>query len=176
MFGLNAIGGAISITMKDGFNYQGSEVDLRAGSFGRTQGSLPNRPAQLARLPPISPLKARIDDGWRDNSESRVRRMYADLGYKTEDIEFHVNFTAAKNFVGAVTAAPVELLALDYARTFTSPQTTENDVKMVSANGTVTVTDTPKISAIAYHRTFKQNRIDGNILDADRLRRRHIMP
>ena len=36
-FGLNALGGAISILMKDGFSYQGGEVDIMAGSFGRKQ-------------------------------------------------------------------------------------------------------------------------------------------
>ena len=36
-FGLNALGGAISILMKDGFSYQGGEVDVMAGSFGRRQ-------------------------------------------------------------------------------------------------------------------------------------------
>ena len=35
-FGLNALGGAVSILMKDGFSYQGGEVDVMAGSFGRT--------------------------------------------------------------------------------------------------------------------------------------------
>jgi iron complex outermembrane recepter protein len=166
VFGLNAIGGAISIGMKDGFNYQGSEVDVRFGSFGRKQGSFQTGQRSGAVAAYLA-VEGALDDGWRENSESRIRRMYADLGYKTEGVEFHVNFTAAKNFVGAVTAAPVELLALDFARTFTSPQTTNNDVTMVSANGTVSVTDTLKLSAISYHRTFKQNRIDANLLDAD---------
>jgi iron complex outermembrane recepter protein len=165
VFGLNAIGGAISIAMKDGFNYQGSEVDVRFGSFGRAQGTFQTGQRSGAVAAYLA-VEGALDDGWRDNSESRIRRMYADLGYKDEDVEFHVNFTGAKNFVGAVTAAPVELLARDYARTFTSPQVTTNDVKMVSANGTLTVSDTLKLSAVAYHRTFKQNRLDANLLDA----------
>ena len=32
-YGLNALGGAIAIQMKNGFNYQGSEVEARGGSF-----------------------------------------------------------------------------------------------------------------------------------------------
>ncbi len=38
-FGLNALGGAINIQMKDGFTYQGAEVNVMGGSFGRFQGS-----------------------------------------------------------------------------------------------------------------------------------------
>ena len=39
-FGLNALGGAISIGLKDGFSAPGGEADLSGGSFGRRQGSL----------------------------------------------------------------------------------------------------------------------------------------
>jgi len=37
IFGLNAIGGAITMTMKNGFTWQGFEGDVRGGSFGRAQ-------------------------------------------------------------------------------------------------------------------------------------------
>ena len=35
VFGLNAIGGAISIEMKNGFIWSGAEAEVRGGSFGR---------------------------------------------------------------------------------------------------------------------------------------------
>ena len=38
-FGLNALGGALSIQMKDGFTYQGAEINTMAGSYGRVQSS-----------------------------------------------------------------------------------------------------------------------------------------
>ena len=47
VFGLNAIGGAATIVMRDGFNFQGVEVDSRYGSFGHIQGSL-SPPARVA--------------------------------------------------------------------------------------------------------------------------------
>jgi outer membrane receptor protein involved in Fe transport len=34
VYGLNALGGAISVTMKNGFTYQGAEVEGSGGSFG----------------------------------------------------------------------------------------------------------------------------------------------
>ena len=39
-FGLNALGGSISVEMKNGFNYQGAEMELMGGSFGRINSSL----------------------------------------------------------------------------------------------------------------------------------------
>ena len=34
-FGLNALGGAVNVQMKDGFTYQGAEINTMGGSFGR---------------------------------------------------------------------------------------------------------------------------------------------
>jgi iron complex outermembrane recepter protein len=165
VFGLNAIGGAISIGMKDGFNSEGTEIDVRGGSFGRIQGAF-STGQRSGAVAAFVALEGAHDDGWRENSPADIKRMYVDLGYKTKEAEFHINFTGAENFVGAVTAAPVELLDLDYTRTYTFPQTTNNDLKMVSVNGTVSVTDTLKLSGLAYRRKFTQKHIDANIVDA----------
>src|SRR5256884_4055703 len=35
IYGLNALGGALSLEMKNGFTYQGAEAEARGGSFGR---------------------------------------------------------------------------------------------------------------------------------------------
>ena len=47
LFGLNAIGGALSIEMKNGFTYHGTEAELCGGSYGRIigrrAGRLPGR-------------------------------------------------------------------------------------------------------------------------------------
>ena len=40
IFGLNALGGAVNVTMKNGFTWDGFEADLRGGSFYRAQEEL----------------------------------------------------------------------------------------------------------------------------------------
>ena len=39
-FGLNALGGAVSVRLKNGFTWHGGELQIFGGSFGRIQGSL----------------------------------------------------------------------------------------------------------------------------------------
>ena len=166
VFGLNAIGGAATIVMRDGFNFQGTEIDTRAGSFGRIQGSLATG-ARSGIWGAFVALEGIRDDGFRDFSESEVRRMYADIGVKTSEAEFHLNFTGAKNEVGVTAAAPVQLLDLDWQKTFTSPQTTDNEMAMVSLNGAVKASDTLSFSGVTYFRNFKQRHVDGNIAEAE---------
>jgi outer membrane receptor protein involved in Fe transport len=165
VFGLNAIGGAAVINMRDGFGFHGFETDARAGSNGRYQGSIATG-MQSGGYAAFVALEGIHDDGFRDFSEAQIRRMYADLGVKRDGTELHINFTGAKNDVGVTAAAPVELLDTGWNRVFTSPQTTENEMQMVSINGSVEATPTLKLGGVAYFRHFKQKHDDGNIADA----------
>jgi hypothetical protein len=103
------------------------------------------------------------DDGFRDFSEAEIKRMYADWGVKGDGKEFHLNFSGAKNFVGVTAAAPEDLLDLGWERTYTSPQTTDNEMKMLSLNGSVKVTPSLTLSGVTYYRWFQQEHDDGNI-------------
>ena len=165
-FGLNALGGSVSITMKDGFNFQGVETDFRMGSYGRAQGSV-QAGQQSGNYAAYIAFEDIHDDGWRQLSPADIRRIYADIGFKNHDAEFHANFTGADNFVGVVAATPVEMLEQSYSSVFTNPQTTQNDMAMGSVNGSVNVSDTLKISGVSYYRRFNQHHVDGNGSDAE---------
>jgi iron complex outermembrane receptor protein len=164
VFGLNALGGAISFDMKDGFNYHGTEIDVRGGSFGRIQESLQTG-QQSGHVAAYVALENINDDGWRQFSPATINRMYADLGFKGDGSEFHVNFTGARNSYGVTAAAPEELLDLGWDRAYTSPQVTDNQMAMASANGSVKATPTTTISGVTYCRHFDQKHIDGNVAD-----------
>jgi outer membrane receptor protein involved in Fe transport len=167
VYGLNALGGAVGITMRDGFNFQGVEIDSRFGSFGHAQGSL----AVGARSGAWGAFIAGEyiqDDGYRDFSEAEIKRMYADIGVKGDGSEFHLNYTGASNEVGVTAAAPEQLLDLGWNRTFTSPQTTENQLSMVSLNGSINVSPSLTFSGVGYYRWFQQRHVDGNIAEGAR--------
>ena len=162
VYGLNALGGAIGITMRDGFNFQGVEIDSRFGSFGHGQGSLAAG-ARSGNWGAFIAGEYIKDGGYRDFSEAEIKRGYADIGVKGDGNEFHLNYTGASNTVGVTAAAPEQLLALGWDRTFTSPQTTDNEMSMLSLNGSVKATSTLTFSGVAYHRWFDQRHVDGNI-------------
>ncbi|MTD94226.1 TonB-dependent receptor [Hyphomicrobium sp. xq] len=165
-FGLNALGGAISILMKDGFSYQGGEVDLMAGSFGRKQVGIQAGEA-FGNAGVYVAGEWFEDDGYRDFSESEVRRFYGDIGLKGTFAEVHFNLTAADNHFGATAAAPVELLARSWSNTFTSPQTTDVEVYMPSLSASVKATDTLTLSGVGYYRRFKNRVVDGNVTEIE---------
>jgi iron complex outermembrane recepter protein len=166
-FGLNALGGAVSFQMKDGFTYNGTELDTSGGSYGRVGGSLQYgvRNGEWGLYLAAEGFK---DDGWRYQSPSRLARFYGDLGWKGTDAEIHLVTSAADNYFGVVGPTPVDLLANDYRAIYTWPQRTKNQAELVALNGRYSVTDHWTVQSNLYYRRFHQEHVDGNAADVER--------
>src|SRR6478672_1789274 len=159
-FGLNALGGAVNVQMKDGFNYKGIEVDTMGGSFGRVQSSA-QWGKQYDNFAVYGALEGLHDSRFRNFSASDVRRFYGDVGHKSDTSEFHVNMGVANNNFGATATVPIELLQQYYGATYTTPQTTTNQVGYVNVTGKVEATPTWTIAGSAYVRAFDHKAVDG---------------
>jgi iron complex outermembrane recepter protein len=166
VFGLNAIGGAISIDMKNGFTYQGTQFEGLTGSFGRATATAQSG-IQNGNFAIYAAADATNDHGWRDfSSASYLRRMYVDMGHRGEQTEFHLMFTGADNNIGAVAATPVQLLNQRWSTVYTWPQTIRQQLAFLQGTGSWKPTDTLSFQGVGYYRGFWQARIDGNTTDA----------
>jgi outer membrane receptor protein involved in Fe transport len=161
-FGLNALGGAIDIQMKDGFNYHGTELSVMGGSFGRIQGSAQWGKQIDNNYAVYGALEGAHDDGYRNFSESDIRRFYGDVAYKNDVSEFHLNMGAADNTFGATGTVPAELLQQYWGATYTTPQTSHNQVGYFNLTGKVEATPSWTIEGSAHLRFYKQDTQDGN--------------
>src|SRR5712664_4100707 len=160
-FGLNALGGAVNVQMKNGFNYHGIEIDTMGGSFGRIQSSA-QWGKQVDDFSVYGALEGLHDDGFRNFSASSVRRFYGDIGHKNDTSEFHVSMGAADNHFGATNTVPIELLQQYYGATYTTPQTSTHRVGYANLTGKVEATPAWTIEGLAYVRVFDQKTLDGN--------------
>jgi outer membrane receptor protein involved in Fe transport len=163
-FGLNALGGAVVMQMKDGFNYHGAEIDTMGGSFGRVQSSL-QWGKQIDNFAVYGALEGVHEDGFRNFQTSNVRRFYGDIGTKSDNAEFHINLGVADNDFGAAATTPAELLQQYWGATYTTPQTTTNKAGYVNLTGKVDATPTWTLEGTAHARLFNQNTQDGNPTD-----------
>ena len=155
-FGLNALGGALSIQMKDGFTYQGAEINTMAGSYGRIQSS-GQWGKQVDNFAIYGAIEGLHDNGFREFSTSNVRRFYGDVGYKTDMSEFHFNMGAADNTFGAAATTPIELLQKNWGAVYTTPQTSENRVGYFNLTGKVELRR-PGPSKVSRMRGFSTSR------------------
>ena len=160
-YGLNALGGALNVQMKDGFNYHGAEIDVMGGSYGRIQSSL-QWGKQINDWAIYGAFEAIHDDGYRMFSESNILRFYGDIGHRTTDSEIYLNMGAANNTFGAAGTTPVELLQTARNADYTTPQTSFNQVGYLNLTGRFDVSPTWTIDANAHYRAFSQHTADGN--------------
>ncbi len=161
VFGLNALGGALSLQMKNGFTWQGVEAQALGGSFGRVSGYF-EYGRQSGDYSLYVTGDAARDGGWRYFSPSWVGRLYGDLGYRSSDAEVHVIATGARTSLGVVGPTPVDLVAQDQRAVFTSPQTTLNEMGSLAFTGRFDVGKTWSIQSNFYLRSFNQKHTDGN--------------
>ena len=87
IFGLNALGGAVTVTMKNGFTWQGFQADLRGGSFGRAQEEV-QYGKQVGDWSVYAAATQINDGGWRVDGASQLSNFYGDVGYKANGFEF----------------------------------------------------------------------------------------
>jgi iron complex outermembrane receptor protein len=174
-FGLNAIGGAVSIEMKNGFTWQGLETSLRGGSYGRVEGALQYG---IRRGPWAAYLATDVerDGGWRFQSASHVERLYADIGYRDGGRELHLVLAGAGDALGVIGPTPIELTRADPRAIFTWPQTTRNQTGSAALNGSVALNDAWTLQGNVYVRVFHQQHVDGNIADFEACSARSSFP
>ncbi|KJC39891.1 TonB-dependent receptor [Bradyrhizobium sp. LTSP857] len=165
-FGLNALGGAVNLLMKDGFTYQGAEIDVMGGSFGRIQGSAQWGKKVDNNWAVYGALEGAHDNGFRNFSSSDIRRFYGDVGYRFEGNEFHINMGVADNHLAGPSTVPVELLQQYWGASYTTPQTNANQIGYINLTGKVEATPTWTFEGTAHVRGFSQKTQDGNPTDA----------
>ena len=167
VFGLNALGGAVNIQMKNGFTYSGTEVEAQGGSYGRAGGS-----AQFGTekdgVGVYLAAQGVKDAGWRYQSPAQVGRFYGDVGWRGDAGEIHAIGAVARNYFGVVGPTPIQLLNQDNKAIYTWPQTTRNDMQLVALNGKVTAPESWTLQSNFYVRRFQQRHVDGNDADVER--------
>ena len=161
VFGLNALGGAVSVQMKNGFTYQGTAAEVQGGSYGRASGVVQHG-SRHGNVAVYAAAEGLTDRGWRYQSPARLKRAYGDLGWLGEGSEIHLSGGVASNFFGVVGPTPVQMLAQDYKSIYTWPQTTKNQMAFGQLNGKFDLFDAWSMQAGAYVRKFRQKHVDGN--------------
>lgn len=161
LFGLNTLGGALSIKTKTGFTNPGHSLEAYTGSFGRDSGTIESggSDGNLAYFVTGSITK---EDGWRDFSPSRVEQFFTNLSYANEDSTLDFGITAVDSDLNGNGASPIELVAADREAVFTHPDNTQNKLRMFTLNGTHWINDTTMLAANTYYRKSDRKSFNGD--------------
>jgi iron complex outermembrane recepter protein len=164
LFGLNALGGAVSVTMKNGFTHQGADAELSGGSFSQRQGA-----AEYGVNNGVFGLYAAArmlnQDGWRLFAQDSVRQYYADLSVRESGLSIDLSYTRADNSLYGQGAAPVQSLAISTENVFTGPQNNINSLNFFTLNTEYKFTDTLAVQSVLYSRDYRQSVANGDNSD-----------
>jgi len=164
VFGLNTLGGALSVKTKSGHDNPGTEFEAYGGSFGRrsfegeTGGDFGNFDYFFAG-------NYFDETGWRDNSPSRVYQGFGKVGWQNEKTDLDLSYTYADTSLWGNGATPESML--DYRREASyTPDYTANLLSFVNLTGTQFLADKLLLSGNAYFRRLSTDVINGNVNDS----------
>ena len=160
-YGLNALGGALALELKNGFDNPGFRGEISGGSFGRYAATAEygaNRGAWAF----YTGATHFSETGWRVASPSEVTQAFADVAYRDEAVDAGLSFTWADTSLNGNAPAPIELLDADRSAVFTFPDTTENRLAFVQGRADVAASDTWSVQVTGYYRDIDRRTLNGD--------------
>lgn len=161
LFGLNTLGGALSVAFKDGFSFQGTELEAQGGSFGRAQGSA-EVGVNNGKVGIYANSEYFREDGWRDFSKSDALNFFGVMSVRGETTDANLRLTAGNTNLRGNGAVPVQLLEQDREQVFTQPDITENRLVMVDGDFSHWVNEAWQVSGNAFFRRLETSGFNGD--------------
>lgn len=161
LFGLNTLGGALSIDMKNGFNSPGTHLEIQGGSFERyiVSGETGGNRGGFAWYGNVHYFD---EDGWRDESPSDALNFYGSIGWEGDRTSINLNGQYGESDLIGNGTIPVELLQIDRDAVFTAPDITANEMVMFSADANHDFTDNITFSGNTFFRRNKTDSFNGD--------------
>ena len=161
LFGLNTLGGALSVEMKDGFNSEGHNAEVYGGSFERIVTTVESG-GNNGSVGYYANVHYFDEQGWRDESASDAINFYGGLSWRGAMTSLNLNAQHGDSYLVGNGAIPEELLAVDRDAIFTAPDITENNMIMVSLDGNHDFTDNIKIDFNLFYRENDTDSFNGD--------------
>ncbi len=167
IFGLNTLGGAISVVTKNGRTHQGGAIETSFGSWGRK-----NHMGEFGGVSKDGSIDYFIsgnyfdEDGWRDYSPTTVRQLFGKLGWQNETSRLELSYTGADNNMIGNGLVQKELMDEFGRETInTRPDQTKNTMSFLNLNGSHWFSDDVEMSGNAYYRRSNRKTLNGDVND-----------
>lgn len=163
VFGLNTLGGAISIQTKDGYSNPGTAVQAQYGSHNRQVLEFEHGGHDDQGLHWFVTGNKFKEDGWRETSPSDVGQLFGKLGWMDAKTDLSLTLALADNKLNGNGLQEERLLARNYSSVYTKPDETKNRSTFLNLAGTHSVNDTFTLSGNAYYRKIRTSTFNGDI-------------
>jgi len=161
VYGLNTLGGAISMQTKSGRTFNKKAIDFSAGSWGR-QTSLMEAGgiSEDGSYDYYIGYQHFTEDGWRDYSPSHVNQLFTKVGWESDTSRYEVSYSGAHNLLIGNGLTPKDLLGSDLEGIHTLEDETKNNYGKLVLSATEYWDDATMFSGNAYW--LRSDRKTGN--------------
>ncbi len=163
VFGLNTLGGALSVQTKSGHDNPGTDFEAYGGSFGRYSFE-GETGGELGPFDYFLTGNYFDETGWRDISYTRVWQGFGKVGWQTDKTDIDLSYTYADTTLYGDGATPLSMLDYRREQTYT-PDFTHNLLNFVNLTGTQFLTEHLLLSGNVYYRHLNTGSVNGNIND-----------
>lgn len=165
LFGLNTLGGTLSIRTKDGFAHPGAAIEASTGSFGRREieAEFGGKRGEFGLFASASGFR---EDGWRDFSPSRVDQLFLKLSQQRGPLEWDLAYTRADTDLTGNGLLPDSMLQARRRSIFTKPDNTRHRLHLLSFGLSYWLDDKARLNATLYHRSNRVKALNGDANDA----------
>jgi outer membrane receptor protein involved in Fe transport len=162
LFGLNTLGGALSIRTKSGAQYPGTAATLYGGSFGRRSAEAQHGGSN-GEFDYFASASASREDGWRAQSPSDVRQFFSKLGWQDGKTDIDFSITHAESDLSGNGLLPQSMLRADPRQAYTLRDNTRNRMTLFTLNATHWLSGDRLWSSTAYFRQSEKNTSNGDV-------------
>ena len=163
LFGLNTLGGALSLQTKDGRSDRGTVVRAIFGSDVRRAIEFEHGGSRPEGLNWYLAGNLFAEDGWRDDSPSDVRQLFGKLGWQRTKHEAALSLAYANNSLTGNGLQEQGFLERDYASLYTKPDTTDNRATFSNFTTRHSLSGRVAVSGNAYYRNIRTDTLNGDI-------------
>ena len=165
LFGLNTLGGALSIRTKDGRTSPGASVQLGYGSYNRWQAQGEIAGHTDSGFHWYLTANRFDDDGWRDFSPSKATQAFGKLGWADDGTDITLSGALAYTDLTGNGFQEQRFLARDYSSIYTRPDNTRNQSSFLNLAFRHKLSDALSFSGNAYYREIDTKGLNGDIND-----------
>ncbi|MPS47940.1 TonB-dependent receptor [Methylobacillus sp.] len=164
LFGLNTLGGALSLQTKSGRDNQGAALEASVGSWGRKAGSVEyGGVSQDGSVDFFITANSFREDGWRDYSPTDVRQLFAKVGWQNETSKLDLSYTGADNDMIGNGMTPSDMLrTLGRDTILTRPDQTRNTLSFFNLTGSHWFNGDVMLSGNVYYRQSRTRTLNGD--------------
>ncbi|MAS00110.1 MAG: TonB-dependent receptor, partial [Nitrosomonadales bacterium] len=166
VYGLNTLGGSMSMQTKSGRDFKEKSVDVSYGSWARSSSLV-----EMGGMVGDSNMDYYVgyehftENGWRKFSPSHVNQLFGKVGFESEMSRYELSYTGADNILIGNGLTPKDLLGAERDGIHTLEDETKNEYGQLALNMSHFFDEQTMLSGNIYYKRSDRSTFNGDLND-----------